>query len=353
VKPQFYQCRSISDGLAAFLVDNSKRSLWGYVDPHGNVAIPPSFEWAGDFSEGVATASVNKQIVFIDHAGKILFKKEPMRIPGTWQGGPVDLRFSGNLMAFPDPLTGKFGYIDRSGQFLIPPQFDAAYPFHDGLARIAAASRFGYIDSKGAFVIQPVFKKATDFHEGFAAAVQESRGQTVVGFIDNTGQFRISSPFDPSEVYNIMNGNYDNEVSKFNSFAKSETFPWILLLQDDGNPASPSRFVEGLAVVRNVPIDPSQCCTYAFLDRNGKRGIPGNFADAEPFSEGLAITDKGYINTAGQLVIPISRVGNGPLRLHEFKHGLARVEFTASWFPDSNDPWGYINRDGKLVWESH
>ena len=353
VKPQFYRCRRISDGAAAFLADNSNPSLWGYIDLQGNVTIPPSFEWVGDFSEGVAAARKNGQIVFIDHKGKILLKKEPLRIPGTGQDGPVDLQFSEGLMAFPDTATGKFGYIDRSGQFLIPPQFDGAYPFHDGLARIAAGSRFGYIDDKGASLIEPVFNEATDFNEGFAAAVQDSRGKTVVGFIDKTGQFRICSPFEPSQVYNIMKADYDAEVARFNAFSRSETFPWILLLQNNGNPASPSHFAEGLVVVRNVPVDSSQCCTYAFLDRNGKRGVPGNFATAEPFSEGLAVTGEGYINKAGIVVIPISRVGSGPLRLHEFKHGLARVDFTASPFPNSRDPWGYINPLGTLVWESH
>jgi hypothetical protein len=360
VTPQFYKCRPMSDGLAAFLLDNSKRSLWGYLDARGKVLIPPSFAWTGDFNEGVAAVQthgrtvLDDRIAFIDHSGKVLFEKEPLRIPGTWQsGGPVELRLSEGLIAFPDPVTGKFGYVNASGRFDIVPQFDTAYPFRDGLARVQSGSRFGYIDHKGAYVIEPIFKTSTDFQEGFAAALQESRGQRVVGFIDKTGQFRICSPLDPSHVYDIMKRDYDAEVERFNSFSKSDTFPWILLLQDDGIPASPSRFVDGLAVVRNVPVDSSQCCTYAFLDRNGKRGVTGNFATAEPFSEGLAVTDKGYINKAGIVVIPISRVGSGPLRLHEFKHGLARVDFTASWFPNSSDPWGYINLLGSLVWESH
>jgi hypothetical protein len=45
-----------------------------------------------------------------------------------------------------DEKTGKWGYIDRTGKYLVKPQFDEARAFgKDGLARVRIADKWGYI----------------------------------------------------------------------------------------------------------------------------------------------------------------------------------------------------------------
>lgn len=135
--------------------------------------------------------------------------------------------------------------------------------------------------------------------------------------------------------------------------ATKAVFPWIMLLGDDGSLTLPSRYVEGFAIVRRVPWNEAQCCTYAFIDQNGNRGVPGDGESAEPFHDGLAITDKGYIDKTGNVVIARSKITTDSVHLHEFEHRLARVVFTSIPFESGTEPWGYIDRNGQLIWGSH
>ena len=52
---------------------------------------------------------------------------------------------------------------------VIPPQFDEAVKFSEGLAAVFIECRWGYIDKTGALVIKPQFKFASEFSEGLAA----------------------------------------------------------------------------------------------------------------------------------------------------------------------------------------
>ena len=71
--------------------------------------IPLQFEFAKDFSEGVAAVKVG----------------------------------------------GKFGYNDKAGKIVINPQFDDAGEFSGGLAWVLVAGKQGYIDKDGKYVWNP------------------------------------------------------------------------------------------------------------------------------------------------------------------------------------------------------
>lgn len=40
-----------------------------------------------------------------------------------------------SIRLFPVEQSGKFGYIDKTGNIIIKPQFDSAWDFSEGLAR--------------------------------------------------------------------------------------------------------------------------------------------------------------------------------------------------------------------------
>jgi len=58
-----------------------------------------------------------------------------------------------------DEKTGKWGYIDKTGNLVIGPEFDTANPFSGGMARIGIGDRetgkWGYIDKTGKYVWEP------------------------------------------------------------------------------------------------------------------------------------------------------------------------------------------------------
>ena len=62
------------------------------------------------------------------------------------------------------PLVMKRGYIDKTGSFVINPQFDYAGNFaKNGLAWVEVGEKYGYIDKSGSLVIDPQFDWAGDF----------------------------------------------------------------------------------------------------------------------------------------------------------------------------------------------
>ena len=58
--------------------------------------------------------------------------------------------------------SGEWGYISTRGDFVIPPTFDSASDFHDGLVRFVENGKFGYKDGDGNVVVKPQFFEATD-----------------------------------------------------------------------------------------------------------------------------------------------------------------------------------------------
>jgi hypothetical protein len=150
VRPQYSQVSGFSEGLAAVAVATGSEpgapSKWAYIDTDGKTVIRPQFGSAGNFSEGLASASR-----YVDGA-----------------------------------TIGKEGYIDRSGIMVIEPKFDYACEFHEGLARVCIrpknapredgedkeaqpGGKWGFIDKTGQFVVKPRFSRADDFIRGRAA----------------------------------------------------------------------------------------------------------------------------------------------------------------------------------------
>ena len=103
---------------------------YGYIDQTGKIIIYPQFDYAEDFSEGLAVVAV--------------------RVEDRW----------------------KFGFIDKKGEMVIRPKFINAHEFSDGLAMVIIDSIGGwaYIDKSGEIVIQTDLKRVAPFHEGLAIA---------------------------------------------------------------------------------------------------------------------------------------------------------------------------------------
>ena len=62
------------------------------------------------------------------------------------------LEFSEGLLPIIDADTGKTGYINDRGLWVISPQYDDASPFRDGLALVEKDGKLMYIDHSGAVV---------------------------------------------------------------------------------------------------------------------------------------------------------------------------------------------------------
>jgi len=55
---------------------------------------------------------------------------------------------------------GKYGFIDKSGRYVIEPQFDIAFWYENGLAPVGIGRgkvKVGFINKQGKYAINPQF----------------------------------------------------------------------------------------------------------------------------------------------------------------------------------------------------
>jgi len=157
---------------------------WGYRDVRGGIAIPPRFELAKPFSrEGLAAVVDDQGWTYIDATGKLVIR------PYVFDNGPD--YFRENLARFTE--AGKFGFFDRRGRVAIPPRFDFAAPFSDGLAAVCEGCKevpqgehraiqggaWGFIDRSGALVIPARFEEVRSFLKGRARVKRNGRWQSI------------------------------------------------------------------------------------------------------------------------------------------------------------------------------
>jgi serine/threonine protein kinase len=288
--------------------------------PTCEIVILPRFDVALDFSEDLAAVVVDQELGYIDRTGEWV-------ITPQFDFNPVILfqerayQFSQGLA--PMAIAYKWGYINPSGKFAIKPQFDRADSFSNGLARIEIKNRYGYIDRAGSLVISPQFDSATCIFSESLAGVEIDN---CYGYIDQTGKVLIPPQFEAADEFSeglarvTLNGKY-GFIDKTGGLVIPAQFDVAHL------------FSEGLARVR---IDGR----YGYIDRTGTVQIPAQFDDTYSFTEGLALVrnrDKyGFINSSGHIVIPIQFDDAYP-----FSQGFAAVKVS--------NKWGYLNQKGEFV----
>jgi len=78
-------------------------------------------------------------------------------------------------------LDGKWGYVNQEGEWVIQPQYQRAYLFHEGLAAVTQEDWCGFIDETGEVVLQ--FKGITgssNFMNGTATLFLDDKPVCVI-----------------------------------------------------------------------------------------------------------------------------------------------------------------------------
>jgi hypothetical protein len=70
---------------------------------------------------------------------------------------------------------GKFGYIDKSGKYVIEPAFEQAGSFSEGLAPVSKKNMWGYINASGNVVIPIRYSYADKFSNGAAKVMLNNK----------------------------------------------------------------------------------------------------------------------------------------------------------------------------------
>ncbi len=161
--------------------------LWMLLDDRGNT-IKKDFVAAGinEYEEGFARfyTAGGEGAGLVDRSGDIVVS--PSVSPIFWY------EQYGDGMISKKGENGLFGFVDLAGEWVIPPAYDTALSFREGLAPVKKGKRWGYIDKSGAVVIDFKFRRVSRFSHGAALV----RSGSKYGVIDRTGRWITKPQFE-------------------------------------------------------------------------------------------------------------------------------------------------------------
>jgi hypothetical protein len=244
-----------SEGLAMV----QKEGRYGFVDKTGKEVIPLIYEDAARFSEGLAPVKVNGKNGFINKNGEMVIE------PQFERACFVSVFSEGLAAVYTTYEDGPAGYIDKTGNWAIPPKLGHVEEFSEGVAMVRPVDSYsyGYINKNGEWVIEPKYDLSLSFHEGLATVkVRDEAGKISYSIIDSSGK----------------------------ELAANLNYQFVGI------------FKEGLAAFETVNY------SWGYIDRNGKEVIPARFSSPQLFLNGLARMEVGnffkglkmvYINKKG------------------------------------------------------
>lgn len=367
--------------------------LFGYIDVQGIVRIDPRFTYASEFHEGFAYARIDSMIGYINKDGKYkhfvtvqMKKQTKIKIDSTGHlsydtisiiDPPIteqnpfnnltlselasinldeyllkpsesDVSFSEGLAMFYDPVSSKFGYINKRGKFIIGPRFSNGGKFVNDVARVQIDRKTGFIKRDGTFLIEPQFRSATDFSDGLAIAVNVHNDTLEDGSTSTSSNSIVLNPIgqivQTPQGYLFINQFHNGNAlitdpirlvvgKNYKRFINEKLQPQTEEYFEDAKD-----FSEHLAGIKING-------RWGFINSSFNHFIDIKYDDVQSFNEGLAPVKIrqhwGYIDRDGNVVIDFQYE-----RCTPFKNGLAYVWLNNNGFKTE----GYINKSAYLVW---
>jgi hypothetical protein len=169
----------------------------------------------------------------------------------------------------------EWGYVNATGETVIPPRFRVAGKFHDGRAPVTNGMYWGYIDRAGEIAIEPQFVVVGRFADGVAPVVVDRKYVLVSRSGERVGT--ASYPFigEFSEgLASVCTGSLWGYLDNTCEMVIDARFDVAF------------DFHEGRAAVR---VDEG----WGYIDRYGETVIEPRFDEAESFSAGRALVRRG------------------------------------------------------------
>lgn len=384
-------CFAILAGCAAEQTEEEKavnlfldieNDMFGYVDETGNTVIEHQYDYAEQFSEGYAVVSKDGSYMFInekgeqaiaetfceaqsfykgyaaviseslwtliDTAGQKAFTGEYYMIERTEYGYWLFedhnkyYIFNGTLMPVAYEAIwdyhegyatvkrdGKYGFVNETGEEVIPCTYRWAGNFSGGLALVMSGEKYGYIDTTGAEAIPFIYDKVWEFDAKAERALVMRDG--VYYYVDRAGnEIRYDFP----DVFNYKEG--VAAVMADGGYALIDNTGAVITANryDDMDFNSGLRYLEFNDSLAPVCREGK----WGFVDTTGAEAIACRYDEVVEFHEGFAAVSRdgmwGMINTVGEEVTQFvydldlrspNRTVPAPATIGKFENGYALV----------------------------
>lgn len=201
---------SFADGMARIKV----KDKYGFIDHSGAFMIKPQLLDASDFNDGMTRVVTEGPCFYLPDGPCGAFNPESVGGRSSGPSAPCKFTYidkAGTVITkarfdfardfseglAPIRIGERWGFIDKTGSIVATPKFDDAEPFHSGLSRIRMNGLYGYADRSGEIVVKPQYKYAESFSEGLAV-VGDDWGYWYIdqhGDQPFQGKFEVASPF--------------------------------------------------------------------------------------------------------------------------------------------------------------
>jgi hypothetical protein len=179
-QPLYNMIYSFSEGLAAAETPEKK---WGFLDTSGALAIPATLDSGGRFQQGLAAVTKDGREGYIDRTGAWAIAPKFRNAEHFSEGlaavdvledisqPDYDKNDAGKayMQAVARNTIGKWGYIDKSGAFLVEARYTEARQFKGGFALVKRDDKWTFVDKAGKEICPPKFDEARYFEKGAAA----------------------------------------------------------------------------------------------------------------------------------------------------------------------------------------
>lgn len=289
-----------NEGYFRVNVEFNKKPKWAIIDLYGNITVIDGINYLFDFHNGRAlvmklikkeksendTNSSDEQVFgYINYQGKLV-------IPLIYEDAT---EFSEGL-AFVKNKEVR-GYIDTNNNLVIKMENAAGNQFKDGLANINNRQFYlGAINKSGEIVIPLEYEVLEPFSEGLAFAIKGDK----IGFINQKGEFEFfvdGYAFKPFSDSMAFIGRLIKQKIKWALINRKGEKITDYIFDDV------KEFSEGVAPVRKDQ-------RWYYIDRTGNEVLPNEYNYIDRFVDGLAWVSlkngqRGYIDHSGNFVIQV------------------------------------------------
>jgi hypothetical protein len=322
------------DGFYSERAIVKKNGKYGVIDPTGKELFYTDYGRIDRFVNDYALVYTNpkdgeRKVGAINKNGKVV-------VPAIYQGLERTFNFKEGMVSMGQ--NRKYGFLDTSGKVVVNFKYDNVEPFDNGIAKVWVGWKYaGYINKNGNEIIPP------DFEAMDQANLRRYHDKYIIG---SKGSTQHVFNYSGKEVA-VLNYKQINEVND-----KEKSFLFLSdnkygLLDSNLQVKIPAQY-QSLELVFPGKIAARQQGKVVFINMNGKLISPAKYDLIESFhndnmggyENGLAKVriqkKKGLINSYAKVIVPVIYD-----EIESFSNGLAVVK--------RNGKYGFVNSKGKEV----
>lgn len=324
------------EGFPKDFLGAKKGKEYVYINMKTFEVIKTSYEFAGEFQDGMATVLKDNKYGFINSSFSLI-------VPCFYN---ITRNFSEGFASVKDS-TGKWGYIAKDRNSIASCIYDKGHEFSCGRAMVLKDSLIGFIDKTGKLVIPFSFDYSSfdDYNynrkQGFLDGICAIRKNDKYGIIDTAGNVLLDFKYDKIIFATDYQLNLWDWFPIEENYALAIVNKNFIIVNKAGSLLDKYKSTHLIYFVENISYVCDSTDKCGFINEKGNLIIPFNYDYYEysTFKNGYAVVKKnnkfGIIDNQGKAILPANYD-----ELSNFNDKLAKATLDGTTY--------FFNKRGKI-----